>query len=107
MQSVFCCCIAAASGQQASTAVARLGREGLSTNKSAQELTQRDRKTVPHPTPPGHRMHITDPAVHVRVWWITDTQKDPACTYRTGYSTALAAAVVLPRKGDPNFPARD
>ena len=25
---------------------------GLGTNKSAQELTQRDRKTVPHPAPP-------------------------------------------------------
>ena len=28
---------------------------GSGTNKSAQELTRRDRKTVPHPAPPGDR----------------------------------------------------
>ena len=28
---------------------------GSGTNKSAQELTWRDRKTVPHPAPPGDR----------------------------------------------------
>ena len=27
-------------------------------------------------------MHVKDPVVHVRVWWIT--QKDPACTSLTG-----------------------
>ena len=32
---------------------ARGGGEGSGTNKSAQELTRRDRNTVPHPAPPG------------------------------------------------------
>ena len=26
------------------------------------------------------RMHVKDPAVHVRDRWITETRKDPACT---------------------------
>ena len=28
-------------------------------------------------------MHIKDPVVHGRVWWITETRKDPACTLLT------------------------
>ena len=28
--------------------------------------------------------HIKDPMIHVRVWWITETRKDPACAFRTG-----------------------
>ena len=28
--------------------------------------------------------HVNDPAVHVRVRWVTDTRKDPTCTCRTG-----------------------
>ena len=31
------------------------GMEGSGTSKSAQELTQRDRNTVPYPDPPGDR----------------------------------------------------
>ena len=30
------------------------------------------------------RMHVKDPVVHVRVWWITETRKDPACPLLTG-----------------------
>ena len=29
---------------------------------------------------PHVEMHIKAPVVHVRVWWIMETQKDPACT---------------------------
>ena len=31
----------------------------------------------------GSRMHDHDPVVHVKVRWITETQKDPACTLLT------------------------
>ena len=30
-----------------------VGRGGSGINKSAPELTRRDRKTIPHPAPPG------------------------------------------------------
>ena len=35
------------------------------------------------------RTHAKDPVVHVRVQWITETRKDPACTCRTGYPALL------------------
>ena len=30
------------------------------------------------------RMHVKELVVHVSVWWITETRKDPACTLLTG-----------------------
>ena len=32
----------------------------------------------------GPRTHVKDPVVHVKVRWVTETRKDPACTSRTG-----------------------
>ena len=51
--------------------------------------------------------HVKNPVVHVRVWWITETGKDPACTCRAGCSAALAAAVALIRLRQPEFPTLD
>ena len=45
--------------------------------------------SVPNPRVYTHayewpRTHVKDPVVRVRVWWITEAWKDPACTRRTG-----------------------
>ena len=44
---------------------------------------------VPNPCVHTHSQdwshtHVIDPVVHVRVLWITETRKDPACTLLTG-----------------------
>ena len=51
--------------------------------------------------------HVKNPVVHVRVWWITETGKDPACTCRAGCSAALAAAVAFTQVRQPEFPTLD
>ena len=40
-------------------------------------------------------MHVTDPVVHVRVQWITETQKDPVDALVGLGSAAFAAAEAL------------
>ena len=42
------------------------------------------------------------PVVHVRVRWITETGKNQACTCRTGYSAAIAAAVGKAARNENN-----
>ena len=51
------------------------------------------------------RWRACSPCLTVRVRWILETRKDPACTCRTGYgNTPLPVAVALPRLSGPNFP---
>ena len=46
-------------------------------------------------------VHITDPVVHVRVQWIMETLKHPACTVGLGSATLLLLAV--PGDSNQNF----
>ena len=52
------------------------------------------------------RMHIKNPVVHVRVWWIMETRKDPECTCRTGYRCS-SGCCSLTQVRHPKFPQRD
>ena len=45
--------------------------------------------------------HVKDPVVHVRVWWILETLKYPACT--VGWEVQLCHSLLSPRKA-PEFP---
>ena len=45
-------------------------------------------------------VHVKDPAVHVRVWWIMETLKHPACT--VGWVARLLQLAFL-RKSNSNF----
>ena len=46
--------------------------------------------------------HVKDPVDHVRVRWITETQKHPACT--VGWVARLRRSWLSPGKSNPNFP---
>ena len=46
--------------------------------------------------------HVKDPVVHVRVRWIMETLKHPACTIRLGSTTPSQLA--FPRGRQPEFP---
>ena len=46
-------------------------------------------------------VHVKDPVVHVRVWWIRETLKHPDCTVSwAGRLLQLA----FPKESNPNFP---
>ena len=45
--------------------------------------------------------HVRDLVVHVRVWWIMETVKHPACTVR---SVARLSQLAFPGKSNQNFP---
>ena len=61
-------------------------------------------------TPPQVQLHaltsacarIKDPVVHVRVWWITETLKHPACT--VGWQAWLCRSWLSLRGKQPEFP---
>ena len=44
--------------------------------------------------------HVKDLIVHVRVWWIMETLKHPACTVDW---VARLLQLAFPREGNPNF----
>ena len=46
-------------------------------------------------------VHVKDPVVHVRVWWIMETLQHPACT--VGWVVWLSQ-LAFPREGSLNFP---
>ena len=46
--------------------------------------------------------HVKDPVVHVRVRWIMETLKHPACT--VGWVARLCRSWLSPLEGNPNFP---
>ena len=46
--------------------------------------------------------HVKDPVVHVRVRWIMETLKRPACT--VGWVARLCRSWPSPGEGNPNFP---
>ena len=45
--------------------------------------------------------HVKDPVVHVRVRWIMETVKHPACT--VGWIARLCRSWLFPGEGSPNF----
>ena len=45
--------------------------------------------------------HVKDPVVYVRVRWITETLKHPACT--VGWVARLCRSWLSPGKSNPNF----
>ena len=47
-------------------------------------------------------VHVKDHVVHVRVRWIMETLKHPACT--EGWVARLCDSWFSPRKSNPNFP---
>ena len=46
--------------------------------------------------------HVKDPVVHVRVRWIMEVLKQPACT--VGWVARLCRSWLSPGKNNPNFP---
>ena len=53
-------------------------------------------------------MHVKHPVVHVRVRWIMETQKDPACTLIISYKLGLDSVTLLQLaflgESNPHFP---
>ena len=47
-------------------------------------------------------VHVKDPVVHVRVHWIMETLKQPACTL--DWVAQLCRIWLSPREGNPNIP---
>ena len=47
-------------------------------------------------------MHVKDPVVHVRVGWIMETLKHPACEHKLGSATVTAG---FPQGKKPEYPS--
>ena len=74
---------------------------------SQSQLSMQTLERCPHTPCAITRMnicvHVEDPVVHVRVWWIMETLKYPECTVsRVGYRDSVVAG--FPRGKQPKFP---
>ena len=49
-------------------------------------------------------VHIKDPVVHVSVWWILQTLKDPACTILHRLGSVTLSQLAFPKESNQNFP---